>query len=288
MDRTLAQILELERETDDVFGSVHPSRHHRPFFGGEVAAHALRAAGLTVGLGRAVHSASFQYLRAGDGTRRTSYRVERLRDGGSFSSRAVQAWQGDDLLLTASVSFHEPEVGAFSHEVPPVDLKTFAAPAPGEEYVGDASFVSWHAEVERLRGLDITFRDPPVRVAGMRGEAVPARHQTWYRSPEVLSPEPLVHAAALTYASDLFLLAVALGPHRVTYETPGIKFATLNHTIWFHRQARADEWFLYDEESPWASGSRALCQGRMYDQQGNLLATTMQEGLLRLPVERVS
>lgn len=287
VDRTLRRILSLEGVGDDVYRSTHPSPDHRPFFGGEVAAHAVRAAGLTIDGDRPVHSASFHYLRAGDGTRHTHYRVQRLRDGASFSSRAVQAWQADELLLTASVSFQSAEEGAFSHETPPEGLKTFAPPTPGDEYVGDEAFANWHATVQRLRALDVTFREPPVRVAGARGETVPARHQIWYRSPEPLGPEPLIHAAALTYASDLFLLAVALGPHRVTYATPGIKFATLNHTIWFHRSAHADEWFLYDEESPWAGGSRALCRGRMYDSRGNLLATTMQEGLLRLrPQER--
>jgi acyl-CoA thioesterase II len=114
------------------------------------------------------------------------------------------------------------------------------------------------------------------------GEVGVARQRVWYRSQFPLGDDPRYHAAALAYLSDSLFLSVALGPHGVTVGEPGLQYATLNHSIWFHEDARADDWVRYDQSSPWAGRGRALCHGRMYDGQGALVATTMQEGLLRM------
>jgi acyl-CoA thioesterase-2 len=280
--RTLPQMLALESVGDDVFLSAHPSIDKKWFFGGEVAAQALMAAGRATSSRRRVHSATFQYLRAGDATRRTEYRVVRLRDGGSFSSRAVEAWQGEELLLTASVSFHAVEQSPLQHQVAGDEAACMALPTFEEEYVGDEGFEQWRETVKRDRAVDIVFREPPARAAGMRGIAGPPRQRAWHRSPTWLGPDPLHHAAALTYVSDCLFLSVALGPHALAFGAPSLRYATLNHSIWFHRPARADEWFVYDQMSPWAAGGRGLCHGQIFDTGGALIATTVQEGLLRL------
>ena len=279
--RTLTEMLTLEQVAEDRFRSVHPSRGSTWFFGGEVAGHAILAAGATRDPERRVHHANFQYLRAGNATKPTDYRVRRELDGNSFSSRAVEAWQGEQLLLTASISFQVVDPDGFSHQIDPDDAAPFALPAPEERYQGDERFRNWHTSVTEDRDLEFVFVDPPVRVAGQRGEATAARQRSWTRVRSVLRDDPLLHAAALAYASDCLFLSAALGPHRIAYGDPNLKFATLNHTVWFHEPGRADEWFLYDQRSPWAGGSRGLCHGRIYDKAGTVLVSTAQEGLLR-------
>lgn len=279
--RSLPEMLTVEG-SGDVFWSAYPSRDKKWFFGGEVAAQALLASALTVDEARRPHAATFQYLRAGDATRRTEYRVERTRDGGTFSARTAQAWQDGELLLTASVSFQADEQGSFEHGPPAAELPHVALPAPEAAYVGDERFEEWRATVTGDRDVHLVFDGPPARAAGLRHEVGEARQRVWYRSRSPLQDDPRIHTAALAYLSDSLFLSVALGPHGVAFGEPGLQYATLNHSLWFHRPARADEWVLYDQNSPWASGGRALCQGRMYDAGGALVATVVQEGLVRM------
>lgn len=279
--RSLAEMLTVEG-TGDVFWSVHPSPDKKWFFGGEVAAQALLAAGRTVDEARRPHAASFQYLRAGDATRHTEYRVTRQRDGASFTARGVEAWQDGALLLTASVSFQTDEQGSFEHGPAVAQQPPVTPPDPATAYVGDERFEEWRATMMRDRSVELVFDGPPARAAGLRHEVGEARQRVWYRSQGPLDDDPRTHTAGLTYLSDSLFLSVALGPHGLTFGAPGLQYATLNHSIWFHAPARADQWVLYDQRSPWAGGARGLCEGRMYDADGALVATTVQEGLLRL------
>ncbi|WP_157417665.1 acyl-CoA thioesterase [Nocardioides sp. Iso805N] len=280
--RSVPEMLALEPAGTDAFRSVHPSRSSTWFFGGEVAGQAFMAAALTCPDDRRAHVANFQFLRAGDATLRTDYRVTRVRDGGSYTSRAVEAWQGDELLLTASVSFHAEESGSLRHGWGGDASERVGLPAAHELYVGDDEFERWRAGVSAERGVEYLFEGPPVRVAGARGESVPASQRAWHRISAVGGDDLRLNEAALVYVSDCLFLSVALGPHGITYGTPGLQFATLNHSVWFHAPIRVGEWFCYDQRSPWAGGGRGLCRGEMYDERGVLLATTMQEGLLRL------
>lgn len=279
--RSLSEMLTVEG-SGDVFWAAHPSRDKKWFFGGEAAARALLAAARTVAPERRPHAASFQYLRAGDATRPTEYRIDRQRDGGSFSVRAAEAWQDGELLLTASVSFQADEQGSFEHGPPTAERPPIVLPAPEDAYVGDGRFEEWRATMMRERDVHLVFDGPPARAAGLRHEVGEACQRVWYRSRSPLDDDPRTHAAGLTYLSDSLFLSVALGPHALTFGEAGLKYATLNHTIWFHAPARADEWILYDQSSPWAGGGRGMCHGRMYDSRGTLIATTIQEGLLRM------
>ncbi|WP_181783583.1 acyl-CoA thioesterase [Pseudonocardia pini] len=283
----LAALMELERVGRDRFRSgtvVHPARPNRPLrvFGGQVAGQALVAAGRTVPDDRAVHSLHAHFLRAGEQAEPIDYAVEALRDGGSYSTRRVVAEQRGEAIFTLTASFARAEEG-FRHQVPrsagvdPEDLP------PAMEVVAAAGEpnVSWFTALQSMWPLEMRFDGDLPRIASVRGERGEPRQRFWLRSLEPLGDDPLVHVGAVTYASDVFLLSVALPPHGYYVGGPGLAFASLDHAVWFHRPFRADEWFHYDQESTWAGNGRALCRGLVFDRAGELVASVMQEALIR-------
>lgn len=262
-------------------GSAHPGEPTRTY-GGEVAGQSVLAACRTVASAREIHSAHMHFLLPGDTSRPIEYKVETTRDGGSFSARRVQAIQRDRVIFTMTASFQAPEDG-LEHQTSVVDVPDpTATPTPEEMFHGDPENLRWVEWLTGRVGLEARFPELPARAAAARGLRVPPRQRVWLRAVDPIGESHADEAAALAYVSDILLLSAALGPHELTLQGGRLQFATIDHTIWFHAPVRVDKWFLYDQESHWAGGGRALCRGQIFDASGRLCATTTQEGLLRV------
>lgn len=279
----LVELLNLEVIEDNLFRGRQPDTERQRVFGGQVAAQALTAAIRTVDPERHVHSLHSYFLRPGDTAVPIVYDVERLRDGGSFSTRRVVARQHGRAIFILAANFQVLEPG-FDHQDP---MPETIAPEQARDYASlirerttsrDAEeFVKeWSALEMRLAGTS---------VQGLPADPThPAQSRFWIRTSGRLPDDPGIQMAAFTYASDLTLLAVSLMPHDITIASPRLQPASLDHTIWFHRPFRADEWWLYDQWSPSAQGARGLAMARVYTPDGTLVASVAQEGLIR-PVE---
>jgi acyl-CoA thioesterase II len=281
----LVELLDIETLDTDLFRGRSPDTDRQRVFGGQVAAQALIAAIRTSEQGLDVHSMHAYFLRPGDTTVPIIYDAERIRDGRSFETRRVVARQHGKPIFYLTASFQRPEQG-FDHqdampEVPtPDEGLTFAQIA--ELRTGDAEaaagFVKeWAALDTRYLG-NSTY---PGRTRLAEDTDRPARAQLWVRINGELGDDPVLHTAAFTYASDLTLLGATLVPHDVEIGSPRLMPASLDHTIWFHRPFRADRWWLYDQWSPSASGARGLSLARVFTEDGVLVATVAQEGLIR-------
>ena len=273
----LVEILDLERLNDNNFAGKSPQDGRKRIFGGQVASQALIAAGRTVSVGTA-NSLHAYFLRPGDVKTPIIYEVDRIRDGASFTTRRVIATQRDQAIFTMAVSFHKDEEG-LSHQllmpkVPePESLPTFKERmAPWADQLGD-----WN---ERLRPLEQRYVNPPQ--FDVREEPREPKQHVWVRADGALPDDPLLHAAIMTYATDMSLLDSAMLPNRVSRLTPNLSLASLDHSVWFHRPFRVDEWFLIDQESPVSYGGRALVRGNVFSRDGRLIASVAQEGLFRL------
>jgi acyl-CoA thioesterase-2 len=271
----LAALLDLERIEDDLFrtSSPHVGGGLARVFGGQVAAQALVAAGRTVERG-AVHSLHSYFLRPGDLGAPIVFDVDRIRNGRSFATRRVVAIQHGEAIFNLQCSFHAGEEGpdhaAAAPPVPGPEQLIDAAeriPTPGHRLPGDAL----------LAAVELRF---VTEVPWQRSEPADAQ-RLWLRATGALGDDPLVHAAAITFASDSTLLDASLQPHGLSTATEGFAGASLDHCMWFHREARADEWLLYAEQSPSAHGGRGLAIGSLYTRAGQLAVTVAQEGLIR-------
>lgn len=278
--KDLVDLLTLERLDRDLFRGTSQDLGWGAIFGGQVLGQALAAAAQTVTADRPVHSLHGYFIRAGAMTQPIVYQVDRLRDGKSFSTRRVVAIQEGEAIFSLAASFQVEEVG-FEHqdampEVPsPDDLRSereialqFAAMLP--------SHVRTMATAERpieIRPVDL--RNP------LAPKAHPPARKLWYRTVDKLPDDPALHRYLLAYASDFSFLGTALDPHGVSWLTPGMQVASLDHAMWFHRPFRVDDWLLYAVESPSAAGGRGLVRGQFFDRQGRLVASAMQEGLIR-------
>ncbi|MGZ4520296.1 MAG: acyl-CoA thioesterase II [Mycobacteriaceae bacterium] len=275
----LIALLDLERIEDDIYRGVSPPTSSTRVFGGQVAGQALVAAGRTVPGEREVHSLHAYFIRAGDPRVPIVYQVDRVRDGRSFATRRVTAVQHGKAIFTLSASFQSPQEGVehanLMPEVPgPEELAPLRDRMRGfEERFGPRAV--------EPRPIDIRYVNDPPWIARESGERS-TRSQVWMRADGVLPDLPLLHVCVLAYASDMTLLDSMLVRHGLAFGLDRVLLASLDHAMWFHRPARADEWVLYDTESPSASGSRGLATGRFFAQDGTLLATVVQEGLLRV------
>ena len=246
----LIKLLDLEPIEVNIFRGISPDVEQQRVFGGQVAGQALVAAARTVDADRAVHSLHAYFLRPGDPSRPILYEVDRLRDGRSFTTRRVVAIQNGRPIFNLSSSFHIHEEG-FDHQFPmpsdipdPEDLPDFRTRlAPWKDKLGGF--------FDRPRPIDIRHVDwvPPDQ-DGPR----PPRHRVWLRADGTLPDDPVLHACVVTYASDMTLLDTTLAPHGGNNIDGTLQMASLDHAMWFHRPFRADDWLLYDQDTPSASG----------------------------------
>jgi acyl-CoA thioesterase-2 len=276
----LVDLLDLEPLDVTLFRGRRSQTSLQRVFGGQVAGQALAAAGRTVDPGRQVHSLHAYFLRPGDTTQPILYDVEMLRDGRSFTTRRVIARQHGKGIFTMTASFQVREDGLDHQDAMPAGPDPEGLPTLAEalERISGQNAERWAHEWAAL----------DVRVAGDSGldgsisePGHPAISRVWLRADGVLPDDERVHASVLAYASDLTLLASSLVPHGVALGDPGLQTASLDHAMWFHRDFRADEWLLYDQVSPSASGGRGLATGRLFARDGRLVASAVQEGLIR-------
>jgi acyl-CoA thioesterase-2 len=279
LDR-LVGLLDLEVIEENIFRGVSPAESPVRVFGGQVAGQALVAAGRTVPRDRPVHSLHAYFLRPGDPSIPIVYEVDRTRDGRSFTTRRVVAIQRGKPIFSLSASFQIEEDGV-DHaesmpEVPaPETLRTYG------DWVGDLQDQLGMAAT-RPRPIDVRYVTDPPWVRRETGQHE-ARSQVWMRADGTLPDDDLLHVCMVAFASDLTLLDAVLARHGVYWGLDNVSGASLDHAMWFHRRFRADEWLLYDCSSPSASGARGLATGRFFARDGRLVATVVQEGLLRVP-----
>ena len=270
----LVDLLDLEQLEVNLFRGVSPPQSPTRVFGGQVAGQALVAAGRTVPEDREVHSLHAYFIRPGDPRVPIVYEAERVRDGRSFTTRRVLAIQHGEAIFSLSASFQLPQDGLEHSEPAPLDVPPpLTLPDLGERVLAGRG-AGWMTKIPRP--LDIRFVDEPVW-SPERVDATEHPTRVWMRADGTLGDDKLLHVCMLTYASDLHLLGSVLARH----DKQDVQMASLDHAMWFHRPFRADEWLLYTCYSPSASGSRGLATGRFTTEDGRLVATTVQEGLIR-------
>jgi acyl-CoA thioesterase-2 len=275
----LLSLLDLEATGVDTFrGHGHGGSRPR-MFGGHVAGQSLMAAGRTV-TDMTAHSLHAYFLRPGDPNLPIDFHVDRPRDGRSFATRSVVASQNGEAILQASMSFHVAETG-FEHQ-------RSAPPTPPP-----AACMTWEAwAAPRLAQLsearrNMLARDRPIEIRPIdpvdSANPAPAglEQRFWVRAGQGLPDDALLHQCVATYTSDHTLLSCILRPHSRTFMSNGVMAASLDHTIWFHRPFKMDQWLLYSQTTPVAHAARGLALGHFFDEQGVLVASMAQEGLVR-------
>jgi acyl-CoA thioesterase-2 len=277
----LIDLLSLERLEDNLFRGQSRDIGTKYVFGGQVLGQALSATQATLDTARNAHSLHAYFLRAGDTDHPIVYQVDRTRDGGSFSVRRVTAIQHGKPIFFLAASFQQEEVGGEHQltmpEVPkPEDIEP-SPTVPADVLAKLPIKVQrWLSRMGPFEFRHVYPRDelnPPKR---------PPFQQVWFRLGERVGDAPELHRALLAYASDFHLLGTATFPHGISYYQPNVQMASLDHALWFHRPFRADEWLLYSIDSPTAQGSRGLARGLIFDRGGKLVASTAQEGLIRV------
>lgn len=260
----LIETLSLEAIEVNLFRGRAPQSQGPRIFGGLVIGQALLAAYKTV-QGRLCHSLHCYFLRPGDPSVPILYDVDRSRDGRSFTTRRVTAIQKGEQIFNLAASFQDDEPGAeHQDDMPPV-------PGP-DELLEDPREREWRRPIE-IRPVDGAFGSP------VKGPAV---QDIWMRATAPLGDDPVLNQCVIAYASDMSFLSTSMRPHGWGWQTPGLQSASLDHAIWFHRPSLFNQWHLYAQRSPSASGSRGMNLGFIYNQDGRLVATTAQEGLIRL------
>jgi acyl-CoA thioesterase-2 len=282
----LIELLDLEPIEVNIFRGNSPKEDRQRVFGGQVAGQALVAAARTVDDERSVHSMHAYFLRPGDPSLPILYEVDRIRDGRSFTTRRVVAIQHGKAIFNLAASFQVHEEGLeHSFEMPEV---------PGPEGLPGrrdrlTAYFEQRDDIDDPHGM-AAFIDRPqaidTRIANWspedRAESLPPYQHVWLRADGVLPEDPLLQTIVLTYASDMTLLDTALLPHGGSWFDPTLFMASLDHAMWFHRPFRADQWLLYSQDTPTATNSRGLARGLVFTQEGTLVASVVQEGLIRV------
>lgn len=276
----LLELLQLEQLDGDRFRGQSRDIGAPQVFGGQVLGQALMAAGRTVE-NRLAHSLHAYFLRRGDVASPIEYVVDRARDGGSFSSRRVVAEQHGRAIFHMAVSFQSAESG-IEHQL------TMPA-VPGPDGLPDRSEVP--AEIaaqlqEKLRNYLLRKRPFLIRPVNppdlLHPEKMDPIKHVWIKAKDALPDDPLLHQALFAYVSDYELLSTATLPHAINFRDSNIQMASLDHALWFHRPFRADEWLLFSYDSPSTSAARGLARGLVFARDGRLIASTAQEGLMRV------
>ena len=260
----LINLLDLEQIETNLFRGYHPAGRKGRLFGGQIIAQALMAATRTVPDDRPVHSVHAYFLRPGDPKVPALFDVERIRDGASFTTRRIVAIQHGKAIFNMDVSFQIVEAG-LSHQMDMADFKP-----PQEDSIPDSlkqrPFISFREDHKIL--LEETPQQPFQHI--------------WIKSNGELPVDPVLHAALLSYQSDDALLGTARLPHRGSFERSRMQVASLDHSIWFHKPVKVDQWLLYSLDSPTAAHARGFTRGTVHTAEGELVASCIQEGLIRL------
>jgi acyl-CoA thioesterase-2 len=284
---TMLRILDLAdtgaRTRDDIFlAQSHPMPHGR-VFGGQVLAQSVVASSRTVPADRPIHSLHGYFLRAGDIHETITLSVDRIHDGRSFSTRRVQAYQQGLPIFSMIASFqtHDPGI---EHQVTMPEGIPDPESLPVSEAVIDSGT---HPRIALQAHLPFEQRHFPTPI-WLDADGERAAHQAvWMRARGPLPDDDGLHRAAFAYASDLSLLEPNLRRHGISWSTPGLRMASLDHAMWWHRPGRADEWWCYLQESPNATGGRGLSTGRIFSRDGVLIASVAQEGMIRVPLDQL-
>lgn len=277
---SLLDILDLEEIELNLFRGRSPQERSQRVFGGQVVGQALVAANRTVE-DRHVHSVKGDFLRPGDPKIPILYEVDRIRDGKSFTTRRVVAIQHGRAIFSMAVSFQVEESG-FEHQTPMPDM-----PSPGDtpdptqfdekiQRMIPEEYRLWLNGPKSIEVRPVEVNDP------IEPEKRPPHMAVWLRAAGRMPDDPRLHQCVLAYASDMNLLDTCLLPHAVSWMNPKFQSASLDHSIWFHHHFRADEWLLFVQDSPAASGGRGFNRGLVYTEDGKLVASVVQEGLIRL------
>ena len=277
----LLDLLFLEKIEEGLFRGQSEDLGLRQVFGGQVVGQAIYAAKQTVPIDRVVHSFHSYFLRPGDSSKPIIYDVETLRDGNSFSARRVSAIQNGKPIFYMTASFQSLEEG-LEHQntmpdVPPPEglmsetdiARQFAHLIPEkvrEKFIGN----------QPIEMRPVKFHNP------LQGSIAEPNRYVWFKANGEMPDDFRVHQYLLGYASDFNFLPTALQPHGIGFLEPGVQIATIDHSMWFHRPFRLDEWLLYAVESTSASGARGFVRGQIYNREGILVASTVQEGVIRL------
>ena len=281
---TVLAVLDVEELDTDLYRGRSLPQPRGRVFGGQVLAQSLLAAARTVEGARLPHSLHGYFLRAGDADKGITFMVERLRDGRSFSARRVHALQGGRPILTLTTSFQETQPGLEHTDsppqaTPPPDSVPSALDVLGTVDHPVATFWTQTAAFDIRHVEESIYLDPATTST--------SRQMVWMRArgvvPDAGASSEVLHRALMAYACDQVMLEPLLRRHGRSWATPGLSIASLDHAMWFHRPARVDEWLLYVQYAPSASGGRGLGSARVYRQDGTLVASIAQEGMLRVP-----
>jgi len=290
----LVDLLTVERKDDDNFTGRPQKGGVGRVFGGQVIAQALQAAQATVGDGKVAHSLHAYFLRGGEEGPPINYRIARDFDGRSFANRRVVASQPDAdgnprPILNLTASFQPPEEGLEhdDYEMPdvagPEELKSdMDVRREIVERAGDRMGEAARATVMRPRPIEMRSVGP---LHWMNREPSEPRAYSWFRAVAKLPDDSALHRAVIAYASDFTLLGTSALPHGLSWMRGELVGASLDHAVWFHREARADEWLLYATDSPWSGNGRGFNRGRIFNRQGQLVASVAQEGMMRKRVK---
>ncbi len=283
----LLAILDLERTGENSFRGTSAFAIRNRVFGGQIVAQALVAAARTVE-GAEPHSLHGYFLVGGDPSTPIEYEVERLRDGRSFSTRRSVAIQHGQPIFTLTCSFHVREPGLdHASEMPEVpDPETLKSPDRIALASSHLVPVALQRYFTQEQAIDVRPVDLGRYFPKSERTPLPALQNIWMRANGSLPDDPAIHRAVLAYLSDMTLIDTILVRHERTVFDPDVMAASLDHAIWFHRPFRADEWLLYSQISPTAHGGRGLARGSLYSRDGQLVASVMQEGLMRLRVDK--
>ena len=278
------ETLDLEEIELNHYLATSPNEGWQRVYGGQVIGQALVAASRTVSTDRSAHSLHGYFLRAGDTDIPILYKVDRIRDGKSFTTRRVVAVQRGQAIFTMSISFQVDEAGLnHQFDMPDVPLPDTL---PTDEEIRQQQAKSWPAEFQDSFSGSSAIQVKPIDPVDMlHPEPAPPIQRCWMRCGEKLPDDPRIHQCVLAYLSDWSLLDTATRPHAVSFMQENVQVASLDHAMWFHRPFRADEWLLYDQDSPSANGARGFNRGLIYNLAGELVASTTQEGLVRIHPE---
>ncbi|NPE51341.1 acyl-CoA thioesterase II [Dickeya dadantii] len=278
--QNLLDLLNLEKLEEGLFRGQSQDLGLRQVFGGQVVGQALSAAKQTVPAERFIHSFHSYFLLPGDSQKPIIYDVETLRDGNSFSARRVSAIQNGRSIFYMTASFQTRESG-FEHQsnmpqvTPPDDLPSEQDIARSMEHLIPPVMRQIFTNDRPIEIRPVKFHNP------LKGEAAPPIRQVWCRANGAMPDDERTHQYLLGYTSDCHFLLTALQPHGAGFLERGMQVATIDHAMWFHRPFRLDDWLLYSVESPSASGARGFVRGQFYTREGVLVASSVQEGVIR-------